>query len=144
MSDDNPRETPRGDKMTTDFFEDVLATYLEEDRIERGVLRLELEDGETRRIVVDDETASLDPYEYVLRELEEVISLLADAEEMLDDPVEVSIPVGDADRVVEEVRAEGTVTALFRTSGIETVLEHLRDRVERDRQDADDADPVDE
>lgn len=129
METDQPGEKPRGDQMTTDFFRNVLETYLEEDRIESGVLRLELADGQTRRIVVEDDTASLDPYEYVLRELEETIHLIEENEDLLDDPIELSVPVGDTERVIEEVTEEETVTTLFRTSGITTILEHLHDVV---------------
>jgi hypothetical protein len=126
MTADRPMESPRGDKMTTDFLEDVLLAYLEEDRIESGVLRLDLEDGRTRRIVVDDETASLDPYEYVLRELAEVIALIDENEDLLEEPVNLTIPVGDTEQVVEEATEDGTVTTLFRPEGITTVLEHLQ------------------
>lgn len=144
MTDDQPQEKLRGDKMTADFFEDVLVTYLEEDRLESGVLRLDLDDGETRRIVVEAETESLDPYEYVLRELEEVISLIEENEDLLDEPVRLSIPVGDAERVIEEAREEETVTTLFRSSGIITVLEHLQSLIENERKHADEDDtPVD-
>lgn len=130
--------------MTPAFFENVLLTYLEEDRIESGVLRLDLDDGETRRIVVAAETESLDPYEYVLRELEEVISLIEENEDLLDEPVRLSIPVGDAERVIEEAREEERVTTLFRSSGIITVLEHLQGLVENERRHADEDDtPVD-
>lgn len=140
MTDEQPPDKPRGDKMTPAFFEDVLLSYLEEDRIESGVLRLELDDGRTRRIVVEDDTESLDPYEYVLRELEEVISLIEESEALLDEPVSLSIPVGDTDRVVEEAREAETVTTLFRTSGIITVLEHLHALAESERTLADEDD----
>lgn len=133
MPTDRPGEKPRGDQLTTDFFENVLETYLAEDRLEGGVLRLHLDDGKTRRLVVDDETGSLDPYEYLLRELEEVITLVEENEALLDEPVELSIPVGDADRVVEEATEEETVTTLFRTGGIVTVLEHLQTVVAEER-----------
>lgn len=45
----------------------------------------------------------------------------------------LSIPVGDADRVVEEATEEETVTTLFRTGGIVTVLEHLQTVVAEER-----------
>mgnify|MGYP000367845310 CR=1 FL=1 len=125
MTDDEPLEKPRGDQMTTDFFENVLTTYLEEDRIESGVMRLELDDGRTRRLVIDDDTESLEPYEYLERELAEVIYLIEENEDLLDEPVELSIPVGDVDRVIEEAEQEAAVTTLFQASGVQTVLEHL-------------------
>lgn len=137
MTADHSDAKPRGDKMTTDFFENVLLTYLEEDRLESGVLRLDLDDGRTRRIVVEEDTESLDPYEYLLRELEEVIFLLEENEDLLSEPVELSIPVGDADRVVAEAREAETVTTLFGASGITTVLEHLRDLAASEREQAD-------
>ncbi|MEF8783029.1 MAG: hypothetical protein V5A39_06575 [Haloarculaceae archaeon] len=125
MTDDKLQEKPRGDQMTTDFFENVLTTYLEEDRIESAVMRLELDDGRTRRLVIDDDSESLDPYEYLERELAEVIYLIEENEDLLDEPVELSIPVGDVERVIEEAEEEEAVTTLFRASGVQTVLEHL-------------------
>lgn len=125
MTDDQPQEKPRGDQMTTDFFENVLTAYLDDDRIESGVLRLDLDDGRTRRLIVDDDTESLDRYEYLKRELEELIYLIEANEDVLDEPVELSIPVDDADRVVEEATEDQAVTTVFQTSGIKTVLEHL-------------------
>lgn len=126
MSSNESEGTPRGDQMTTDFFENVLTGYLEDDRIESGVVRLELDDGRTRRVVVDDETESLDPHEYLKRELAEVSYLLAEHEELLDEPIELSIPVADADRVVDEAEEEGAVSTLFQTGGIQTLLEQLQ------------------
>lgn len=125
MTDDQPQEKPRGDQMTTDFFENVLTAYLDDDRIESGVLRLDLDDGRTRRLIVDDDTESLDRYEYLKRELEEIIYLIEANEDVLDEPVELSIPVDDVDRVVEEATEDQAVTTVFQTSGIKTVLEHL-------------------
>lgn len=133
MTDDQPQEKPRGDQMTTDFFENVLTAYLDDDRIESGVLRLDLDDGRTRRLIVDDDTESLDRYEYLKRELEELIYLIEANEDVLDEPVELSIPVDDADRVVEEATEDQAVTTVFQTSGIKTVLEHLH-AVMRDKQ----------
>jgi len=88
MADDTPQEKPRGDQMTTDFFENVLASYLEEDRLESGVLRLETDDGRTRRLIIDDDTGDLDRYEYIKRELAEVIYLIEENEDLLNEPVE--------------------------------------------------------
>lgn len=135
MTSDHPAEKPRGDQMTTDFFEDVLAEYLADDRLEGGVVRLELDDGRSRRIVVDDDTESLDPYEYLKRELAETIYLIEENEELLDEPVELSIPVGDADRVVEEAERDEAVTTLFQTSGIKMLLEHLQLALDGERRD---------
>lgn len=125
MTNDQPPEKPRGDQMNTEFFENVLASYLEEDRLESGVLRLELDDGRTRRLVVNDDTVPLDKYEYILRELEEVIALIDENEELLDEPLEVSIPVADTERVIEEARDNEAVTTVFQTAGITTILEHV-------------------
>jgi hypothetical protein len=125
MTTDRPQSKPRGDQLSTDFFADVLTSYLEDDRIESGVLRLELDDGRTRRLVIDDDTEALAPYEYVRRELAEVIYLLEENEALLDEPVGVSIPVEDADRVIEEATEEEAVTTLFHTEGVKTILEHL-------------------
>lgn len=138
MTEDQLRGTPRGDKMTTDFFENVLLRYLEEDRLESGALRLELDDGVTRRIVVDDDTESLDAYEYILRELAEINTLLDETEDLLDEPIELSIPVGDTDRVIEEAQEEETVTTLFQAGGIRTIIEHLQALVEREQGRAED------
>jgi hypothetical protein len=134
MTDETAPEKPRGDQMTTDFFETVLTTYLEEDRIESGVLRLDLDDGRTRRLVIDDESESLDPYEYLQRELAEVIYLIEENEDLLDEPVELSIPVGDTERVIEEAEQDEAVTTMFRASGIQTVLEHLHAVVSDDQE----------
>lgn len=115
--------------MTTEFFENVLTEYLEDERIEGGVVRLDLDDGSTRRVVIDDDTESLVAHEYVKQELEEVIHLMEVNEDLLDQPIELSIPVGDEERVVEEAR-EGAVTTWFEPEGIKTVLEHLQAMLE--------------
>ncbi|MFT4883794.1 MAG: hypothetical protein ACI8U4_001307 [Natronomonas sp.] len=125
MTTDQPQNKPRGDQLSTEFFENVLTSYLEDDRIQSGVLRLELDDGRTRRLVVDDDTEGLGPYEYIRRELAEVIYLLEENEDLLDEPVGMSIPVEDTDRVIEEATEEGAVTTLFHTDGVKTILEHL-------------------
>lgn len=125
MTTDQPQSKPRGDQLSTEFFENVLTSYLEDDRLESGVLRLELDDGRTRRLVVDDDTESLGPYEYIRQELAEVIYLLEENEDLLDEPVGMSIPVEDTDRVIEEATEEGAVTTLFHTDGVKTILEHL-------------------
>lgn len=144
MTDEPTQEKPRGDRMSTDFFENVLAAYLEEDRIDSGVMRLELDDGRTRRLVVDDDTESLDTHEYVKRELEEVIYLIEANEDLLDEPVELSIPVGDVDRVVEEAEEDEAVTTLFQASGVKTILEHLHAVVSAKRDSALDEDTAEE
>jgi hypothetical protein len=111
--------------MTTDFFESVLTEYLEDDRLENGVVRLELDDGRTRRFVVSDDTESLDTFEYVQRELEEAIHLIEENEELFDQPVELSVPVRDEDRVVDEIESESAVTTWFKPDGFKLALEHL-------------------
>lgn len=125
MPSDQPRSKPRGDRMTTDFFEDVLAEYLAEDRIESGVVRVDLDDGRTRRVVVDDDTESLGSHEYVRRELEETIDLLEANDDLLEHPIELSIPVDDEERVIEEAE-DGAVTTWFQPEGIVELLDHLR------------------
>lgn len=130
MSPNESEGKPRGDQMTTDFFENVLTQYLADDRIESGVVRLELDDGRTRRVVVDDDTESLDPHEYLQRELAEVSYLIEANEELLDEPLELSIPVADADRVVEEAQQEEAVSTLFQATGIRTLLEQLQAIIE--------------
>ena len=135
MPADQSDDKARGDQMTTDFFDSVLTEYLENDRIESGVVRLDLDDGRTRRIVLDDDTESLVPHEYVKRELAEVSYLLAKNEDLLDEPLELSIPVEDADRVVEEAREEEAVSTLFQTGGIQTLLDHLQRVIEAKEED---------
>lgn len=116
--------------MTPAFFENVLREYLEEDRIDSGVLRLELDDGRTRRIVIEEETESFDPYEYLLRELDELVYLIDENEALFDESLELSIPVEDTDRVVEEAREEEAVTTLFQADAVSHLLGDLRAIVE--------------
>lgn len=130
MASDQSEGKPRGDRMTTDFFETVLTEYLEEDRIESGVIRLELDDGKTRRIIVDDDTESLDRHEYIERELAEVGYLVAENRDLFDEPLQLSIPVEDTNRVVTEAKEEGAVSTLFHASGIQTLLDQLQDIVD--------------
>ncbi|ELY74537.1 hypothetical protein [Natrinema pallidum] len=125
MSPDHSDSKLRGDRMTTDFFEDVLAEYLEADRIDAGVVRLRLDDGRTRRFVIGDETESMAPYEYVRRELAEVKSLIDGNEDRFDQPVEFSVPVRDAERVITEAEDEGAVTTWIKPEGVGLLLEHL-------------------
>lgn len=116
--------------MTPDFFANVLEQYLENNRIESGVLRLELDDGRTRRLIIEEDTESLDPYEYLLRELQEIVYLIEENEVLFEETLELSIPVEDADRVVEEARADGAVTTLFQADAVTHLLEDLRAIVE--------------
>jgi hypothetical protein len=121
----------RGDQFTTDFFEDILTTYLEDGEIESAVVRLDLDDGTTRRFVIEDETEALDPYEYLQRELEELRYLLEENQDALSTPVELSIPVADTDRVVEDAREEDAVTTMVQPSGVSTILECMREQLEK-------------
>ncbi|WP_226483309.1 hypothetical protein [Natrinema amylolyticum] len=125
MTTDSTASKARGDRMTTDFFEDVLAEYLEEDRIVDGVVRLTLDDGRTRRFVIGDDTESMGPYEYVRRELAEAKYLIEENEDRFDRPVEVSVPVRDEETVLAEVEDEGAVTTWFKPEGFGLLLEHL-------------------
>lgn len=127
MTPDRTNSKPRGDRMTTDFFEDVLREYLEEGRIEGGVVRLRLDDGRTRRFVVGDDTESMAPYEYVRRELAEARRLIEDNEDRFDHPVELSVPVGDEDRVRAELEEEGAVTTWIKPEGAALLLDHFRE-----------------
>lgn len=142
MTGKQPAEIPRGDRMTTDFFEKVLTKYLEEDRLEGGVLRLELDDGSTRRVVVDDDTESLDSHEYVKRELEELMFLVEENEDLFDEPLQLSIPVDDTERVVSEAKSDGAVSTLFQAQGIGSLLQELHAvvdaKVDMDGEDAED------
>jgi hypothetical protein len=138
MASEHSEGKPRGDRMTTDFFENVLTEYLEDDRIESGVVRLELDDGKTRRIVIDDDTESLDRHEYITRELDEVGHLVAENQDLFDEPLQLSIPVEDTDRVVQEAKEEGAVGTLFHAGGIQTLLEQLQNIVAvKDEEDTD-------
>jgi hypothetical protein len=134
-----PQEKPRGDQMTPEFFEDVLTSYLDDDRIEGGVLRLELDDGTTRRIVLAEDTESLAPFEYVDRELAETAFLLAANDGTFDAAVDLEVPVDDADRVVTEAREEGAVTTMFTPAGIGELIDHFRAQIgsEAERTDPD-------
>lgn len=127
---DQPPEKSRADKMTPEFFENVLETYLSEDRIESAVLRLELDDGRTRRIIVEEDTESLSPHEYVKRELDELAYLLEANAELFEEPIELSIPVADEQQVVEEARSAEAITTLFQPAGIATTLDGLSARVD--------------
>ncbi|WP_211290195.1 hypothetical protein [Natrinema ejinorense] len=125
MTTDSTKSKPRGDRMTTDFFDDVLTEYLEDDRIEDGVVRLRLDNGRTRRFVIGDDTESMDSFEYVRRELEEVQHLIDENEDRFDQPVEFSVPVRDEEQVLEEVEDEGAVTTWIKPEGFGLLLEHL-------------------
>lgn len=125
MTDDQSDVESGDEKKLSEFVENELTEYIEEGRLERGILRLEVDDGPTRRLVVDDDTVSIDRFEYILRELEEVIALIDENEELLDEPLEVSIPVADTERVIEEAKENEAVTTVFQTAGITTILEHV-------------------
>ncbi|ELZ15057.1 hypothetical protein C478_05909 [Natrinema thermotolerans DSM 11552] len=126
MTSDSSESKPRGDRMTTDFFEDVLTEYLADGRIESGVVRLRLDDGRTRRFVVGDDTESMHAYEYVRRELAEAQRLIEGNDDRFDQPVEFSVPVRDEDRLLAELEDEGAVTTWIKPDGFGLLLEHLR------------------
>lgn len=143
MTGEQPAERPRGDRMTTEFFENVLTKYLDEDRLAGGVLRLELEDGSTRRIVVDDDTESLGSHEYIKQELEELMFLVEQNKDLFDEPLQLSIPVDDTERVVTEAKSDGSVSTLFHAQGIGSLLKELHAVVDA-KADMDDEDGDDE
>ncbi|WP_200531880.1 hypothetical protein [Halorubrum sp. LN27] len=122
------RETdavPRGDRMTPAFFEDVLAEYLDADRIEEAVVRLELDDGTTRRVVVAEDTESLGPDEYAARELAEARRLIEGHADRFEAPAELTVPVRDADRVREEIASDDAVTTWVKPEGVAQLLGHF-------------------
>ncbi len=111
--------------MTPAFFEDVLAEYLDEDRVEEAVVRLELDDGTTRRVVVAEDTESLDPDEYAARELAEARRLIEGHADRFETPAELTVPVRDADRVREEIASDDAVTTWVKPEGIARLLGHF-------------------
>lgn len=114
------------DRVTTDFFRDIVDEYVAEDRLQRGYARFDVDDEDReRRFVVEDDLPELSDTAYVEAEVRELVDVLDRDEDVLDQPVELSIPVGDADRVREEVEEDGTVTVLFQPEGVQTLLEQL-------------------
>lgn len=111
--------------MTPGFFEDVLAEYLDADRVEEAVIRLELDDGSTRRVVVAEDTESLGPDEYAARELAEARRLIERHADRFEAPAELTVPVRDADSVREEIASDDAVTTWVKPEGVARLLGHF-------------------
>jgi hypothetical protein len=111
--------------MTPAFFEDVLAEYLDADRVEEAVIRLELDDGTTRRVVVAEDTGSRGPDEYAARELAEARRLIEGHADRFEAPAELTVPVRDADRVREQISSDDAVTTWVKPEGVSRLLGHF-------------------
>lgn len=113
------------DRVTPTHFREILSAYADDERIEGGVCRFELDDGTERRLVIAEDIPSLDDDAYAKLEIGELIGLFEDTEDLLDRPIELSIPVADTERVVTQAEEEGEVTVWFEPEGIKTLLEQL-------------------
>lgn len=120
------------DRVNPEFFRDIVDEYVAEDRLTGGVARIEVDGEDSRRFVVADELPELSDDAYLAAELAELIDVLDRDEELLDRPVELSVPVADAERVVEEAETEETVTVLFEPTGVRALLDGLLTELETD------------
>lgn len=125
------------DRVNPAFFRDIVDEYVAEDRLTGGVARLEIDGENERRFVVAEELPELSDDAYLAAELAELVDVLERDDELLDRPLELSIPVADAERVVEEAESEETVTVLFEPAGVRTLLEGLLTELETDSTDGD-------
>lgn len=131
-TEDGPGSLTRPvDRVTSDAFMDILEAY-GSDRITDGVCRLDIEDGTERRLVISDDLPALDDQAYARRELSELIGLFEDSDDLVDKQAELTIPVGDVDRVVAEAEKLGTVTVYFDTTGVKALLQQLLTELDDD------------
>lgn len=132
MTDDIGLKRPV-DRVTPAAFADIVSEYDAADRIAGGTCRLDLDDGTERRLVVAEDLPALDDDAYAEQEITELAALFADADDLLDRPVELTIPVGDVDRVVTEAEELGAITVWFETEGVAALLTQLLEELEAAR-----------
>lgn len=113
------------DQVTPSFFRSIVEGYVDEDRLDGGVARLTVDGDRERRFAIGNDLPEMSDTAYLEATLRELTDVLAAQEDQLDQPVELSIPVADTERVLTEVEDEGTVTVLFQPQGIETLLDQL-------------------
>ncbi|MHB9288184.1 hypothetical protein ACKVMT_14240 [Halobacteriales archaeon Cl-PHB] len=112
------------DRVNPEFFRDIVDEYDQRGELHRGFARLDVED-KTRRFAIADELTELSDGAYVAGEIAELVDVFEKDDEVLDEPVELVIPVADEERVIEEAAEEGTVTVMFEPAGVQTLLEQL-------------------
>lgn len=113
------------DRVSPGFFHKIVGEYVDDDRLTGGEARLEIDGERTRRVVVGESVADLDETAYVRAELAELIDVLEAGDRLLEQPLELEVPVEDRERVVEEVTEEGTVTVLFNPEGVQSLLQEM-------------------
>lgn len=113
------------DRVTPSFFRDVIEEYVETDRLDRGIARFEIDGDRERCFVVADALADLDEAAYAKAEIAELIAILDADPGILEQSMELAVPVADEDRVREEVAEQGTVTVVLEPAGLRTILENL-------------------
>jgi hypothetical protein len=114
------------DRVNAAFFRDIVDEYVEHDRLQRGYARLELDDEDReRRLVVEDDIPELSDTAYTEAQLAETIDVLGRDDAPVEGAIELPIPVGDPERVRDEVEEDGTVTVFFEPEGVRALLEEL-------------------
>lgn len=114
------------DRVNAAFFRDIVDEYVDHDRLQRGYARFEVDDEDReRRLVVEDDLPELSDTAYTEAQLEELIDVLGRDDAPVDGAIELPIPVGDPERVVEEARRDGKVTVYFEPDGVRGLLEEL-------------------
>ena len=114
------------DRVNAAFFRDIVDEYVEHDRLQRGYARFEVDDEDReRRLVVEDDLPELSDTAYTEAQLEELIDVLGRDDAPVEGVIELPIPVGDPERVVEEARRDGKVTVYFEPDGIRGLLAEL-------------------
>lgn len=113
------------DRVTPAFFRDIVSEYVEADRLDRGIARLTVDGDRERCFVVADGLAEVSDAAYAEAEIAEVIAVLESDGGLLEQPLELSVPVGDEERVIEEVTETGTVSVFLQPEGLVTILQNL-------------------
>lgn len=119
--DETPDRIDRPIQATPGFFVDTVTEHESRNEIEAGMCALLMEDGGRRRFVINQDVNELTEDDYVIELGSDLIELIEDGG-IFDATIEATVPVDDADRVVEEAAEDGSVTLLIDDEALAGIL----------------------
>ncbi|MDY6817406.1 MAG: hypothetical protein SVG88_02000 [Halobacteriales archaeon] len=131
----DPAEQPESDpepggrpvQITPSFFAETVEKHVDRDEVTGGICALRFGDDSVRRFVIDPELSDLNEEDYAAKAAGDLLDLLGDEGLTFDREIEVRIPVGDPDRVIEEVETSDTVTLQLDTAAVRTLIAGIMD-----------------
>lgn len=120
----DPESQGRPMQVTPEFFLRTVSEHADREEIARGVCRLRLSDDSHRRFLIEPELTETEESTYAATVTRELIDLL-ESEAAFDGDLELDVPVGDPDRVVERVGEESSVPVQFGPDAVQVLLTRL-------------------